>query len=153
MIVVCAGKIEKHPPRAASISAPTCRRRPITQSLGRDAVLLSSLGLHERGHDHCRQNKNNDDGECLDPIALISVRPAIFPNVKSSEGRSRAANCIGGHYCALPRIEVEGDAVLDARRNAGSDGLRLVADTTNQSDMKPPCARRKPGHRAGLSFA
>ncbi|MET4332043.1 hypothetical protein ABIB80_007905 [Bradyrhizobium sp. i1.15.2] len=37
-----------------------------------------------------------------DPIALISVRPAIFPNVNSSEGRSRAANRIGGDYCALP---------------------------------------------------
>src|SRR4029077_4793051 len=81
-----------------------------------------------------------------DSIALISVRPTIFPNVNSSEGRSRATNRIGGHYCALPpprisndghhqrcddpvcaacrwsvvvtlRVEVEGDAVLDARRN------------------------------------
>src|SRR6476659_579123 len=79
-----------------------------------------------------------------DSIALISVRPTIFPNVNSSEGRSRATNRIGGHYCALPpprisndghhqrcddpvcaacrwsvvvtlRVEVEGDAVLDAR--------------------------------------
>ena len=62
-----------------------------------------------------------------DPIALMSVRPANFPNVNSSEGRSRATNRTGGHYCALPPprisddghhhgIEVEGDAVLDARR-------------------------------------
>ena len=44
------------------------------------------------------------------------------------------------------RIEVEGDAVLDARRSApGSDGLRLVASTTNQSDMKPPMRETQAG--------
>ena len=50
-----------------------------------------------------------------DPIALISVRPAIFPNVNSSEGRSRATNRTGGHYCVLPPPRTC-DAVLDARR-------------------------------------
>jgi len=40
-------------------------------------------------------------------------------------------------------------SMLDVMRR--QDGLRLIANTTNQYDMKPPCARRKPGHRAGLS--
>ena len=42
----------------------------------RDAVLLSSPGLHERGHDHCHQNKNNDDGECFKGPHSADLRQA-----------------------------------------------------------------------------
>ena len=53
-----------------------CRPAPPTLSLGRDAVLLSSTGLHERGHDHCRQNKNYDDGECFKGVHCADLRQA-----------------------------------------------------------------------------
>ena len=70
--------------------------------MGRDAVLLSPPGLHERDRDHCRQNKNNYDGERFKGPHSADLRQASqHPNVNSSEGRSRATNRIGGH-CALP---------------------------------------------------
>ena len=64
--------------------------------MGRDAVLLSSPGLHERDRDHCRQNKNNYDGERFKGPHSADLRQASqHPNVNSSEGRSRATNRIG----------------------------------------------------------
>ena len=39
-------------------------------------LLLSSPGLHEHGHDHCHQNKNNDDGQCFKGPHSADLRQA-----------------------------------------------------------------------------
>ncbi|EIG63609.1 hypothetical protein ABIB85_007820 [Bradyrhizobium sp. JR1.5] len=73
------------------------------QSLGRDAVRYRlRVGTSMVTTTATRTKTRTMASASKDPIALISVRPAIFPNVNSSEGRSRAANRIGGDYCALP---------------------------------------------------
>jgi len=53
-----------------------------------------------------------------DPIALISVRPAIFPNVNQQKDGPVRQIASEATTVRFRRIEVEGDAVLDARRNA-----------------------------------
>ena len=69
-----------------------------------------------------------------DPIALISVRPAIFHNVNSSEGPSRATNRIGTGFAGrfglsmkYDGAETEGSMVVRTpRRNQPDEKKREI---------------------------